>query len=106
MALNTISFAVIPVVAAQDHTATFAIRAPGGEEATYSYRYKERTYSWLPFLFLNPGFVSAGLDSYERSYQEEQLELYDVIVTRFVQDATLFMQAHRMNAIKPRGEVL
>jgi len=90
------SFAVLPAVWNEDHSVAFNIIAPGGEEKTYRYRYTERYYSWLPFLFFGPGYFAAGTTGGSNSsfYEKDRAKILEDITARFMAEAAPFILSH------------
>lgn len=101
--IGFISFAIIPCVFSDHQDIIFTMRSPQGEEKRYQYRYTERSYSWLPFMFFAPGFKDYPLKTplvYD-SYQEERLKTIEDITTRFMIDAAPFIIDQHKQHMKP-----
>ena len=99
-AINVVSFAIIPGFVSDYEDIVFTMRSPQGEERRYKYRYTERAYSWLPFMFFAPGFM-AGPQIGHDYYQEERLKIIEDITIQLMIDAAPFItDQHRqqMNA--------
>jgi hypothetical protein len=88
--ISALSFATIPAVATQENEMSFRLIAPNAGEKNFQYTYSERVYSWLPFLFLRPGFILPLQDV----YQEERVRIVSAITTRFMVEATPFIVTH------------
>ncbi len=99
-AINVVSLSIIPGVVTDYEDIVFTMRSPQGEEERYRYRYTERVYSWLPFMFFAPGFM-AGPQIGHDYYQEDRLKIIEDITTQLMIDAAPFIREHQkqhMNA--------
>ena len=93
--VHALSFGAIPLTLAMKSSVEFTIIAPGGSERTFSYKYTERVYSWLPFLFIGPGFVLVpGGGELPDLYQEDRIRMLEDITTRFIAEASPFILTH------------
>ncbi len=90
---HLLSLATIPAYINTDKYLTLTIVAPDGNKRTFQYRYSERLWSWLPFMFFGPGYV-AVFDTETDDYQQKRIEMADIIVTRFMVDVTPFIRDH------------
>jgi len=91
--VSAVSLATIPAIVDRDATVTFEVIAPNGDEKKCQYRFTERFYSWLPFMFLAPDFWYIFLDGKD-DHQQKKVTMLDQITTRFVVDATPFIVSH------------
>jgi hypothetical protein len=91
--IHLLSFSTIPISWSENNSITFTLYAPNGDKKTFTYGMAIRCYSWLPFMFFNPKIM----DNLSRSieyYQEDRVNIFEKISTRFMVDAAPFFLAH------------